>query len=76
MKIRKVSSRIEHFPLTRPYTIAFRTVNDVEMGLVEVETESGLVGMGCASPESHVTAESREACAAARSVKRRRTQSS
>ncbi|HSS66682.1 MAG TPA: dipeptide epimerase [Gammaproteobacteria bacterium] len=65
MKIRNVSSRIEHFPLTRPYTIAFRSVNDVELGLVEVETESGLVGLGCASPEPHVTGESREACAAA-----------
>ncbi len=65
MKINNIRSRIEHFPLTRPYTIAFRSVNDVEMGLVEVETETGLVGRGCASPEPHVTGESREACAAA-----------
>ncbi len=65
MKIKKLSSRIEHFPLTRPYTIAFRSVHDVEMGLVEVEAENGLMGMGCASPEPHVTGETREACAAA-----------
>jgi L-alanine-DL-glutamate epimerase-like enolase superfamily enzyme len=65
MKIRTVRSRIEQFRLTRPYTIAFRSIEDVEMGLVEVETESGLVGMGCASPEPHVTGETREACAAA-----------
>lgn len=56
---------MEHFPLTRPYTIAFRTISDVEMGLVEVETQTGLIGMGCASPEPHVTGETREACAAA-----------
>lgn len=65
MKIREVRSRVEQFPLTRPYTIAFRTVSDVEMGLVEVETETGLVGMGCASPEPHVTGETREACGVA-----------
>ncbi len=65
MRIRQVRSRIQLFPLTRPYTIAFRSVADVEMGLVEMETETGLVGMGCASPEPHVTGETREACAAA-----------
>ncbi len=63
MKIKKVRSRIEHFSLSRPYAIAFRSVDDVEMGLVEVETETGLVGRGCASPEPHVTGETREACA-------------
>ncbi len=63
MKIKKVRSRIEHFSLSRPYTIAFRSVDDVAMGLVEVETATGLVGRGCASPEPHVTGETREACA-------------
>lgn len=65
MKITAVRTRTEAFELTRPYTIAFRTVSDVEMGLVEIETDSGHVGFGCASPEPFVTGESREACAAA-----------
>jgi L-alanine-DL-glutamate epimerase-like enolase superfamily enzyme len=65
MKITAVRTRTEAFALTRPYTIAFRTVSDVEMGLVEIETDSGHVGFGCASPEPFVTGESREACAAA-----------
>ena len=65
MRITRVEIFTEAMPLTRPYTIAFRTVEDVEMGLVELETETGLVGMGCASPEPHVTGETREACAAA-----------
>jgi L-alanine-DL-glutamate epimerase-like enolase superfamily enzyme len=65
MKIKQVRTRVEHFRLTRPYTIAFRSIDDVEMGLVEIETDSGFTGFGCASPEPYVTGESREACAAA-----------
>lgn len=65
MKIKQVRTRTEQFQLTRPYTIAFRNVDDVEMGLVEIETDAGLTGFGCASPEPYVTGESREACAAA-----------
>ena len=34
MKIRRVSTRIEHFELSRPYTIAFRTVDSVRNGIV------------------------------------------
>ncbi|MDX1514960.1 MAG: dipeptide epimerase [Gammaproteobacteria bacterium] len=65
MKIIEVRTRTEAFELTRPYTIAFRTVSDVEMGLVEIETDGGHIGRGCASPEPFVTGETREACAAA-----------
>lgn len=65
MRITAIRTRTEAFELTRPYTIAFRTVSDVEMGLVEIETDSGHVGFGCASPEPFVTGESRQACAAA-----------
>lgn len=65
MKITSVRPRIESFELTRPYTIAFRTVSEVEMGLVEIDTDAGVRGYGCASPEPHVTGESREACRAA-----------
>lgn len=68
MRITEIRTRIEAFELTRPYTIAFRSVSDVEMGLVEIETDSGLVGLGCASPEPYVTGETREACAAALDV--------
>jgi len=47
----------EAMPLTRPYTIAFRTIADVRMSFVEVHTDNGLIGLGCASPEPHVTGE-------------------
>ena len=65
MKIRRISSRVERFELSRPYTIAFRTVDSVRNGIVRIETEDGSVGLGCASPERFVTGETWEACAAA-----------
>ena len=62
MKIRRASSRIEHFELTRPYTIAFRTVDSVSNGILRIETDDGSIGLGCASPERFVTGETWEAC--------------
>ena len=62
MKIRSVSSRVEAFALTRPYTIAFRSISAVENVIVRIETEEGLIGLGAASPEPHVTGETPEAC--------------
>ena len=65
MKITRIESRVEDVPLARPYTIAFRTIDDVQMSFVELSSDDGLTGFGCASPEPHVTGESREACNAA-----------
>lgn len=65
MKITAIRSRVEDFELTRPYTITFRSIDDVQMGFVEIDTDVGLTGIGCASPEPMVTGESREACNAA-----------
>ncbi len=65
MKITSISSRVEDFELTRPYTITFRSVDDVQMSFVEIGTDNGLTGIGCASPEALVTGESREASSAA-----------
>jgi len=65
MKITRIDTRVEDVPLARPYTIAFRSIDDVQMCFVELGTDNGLSGLGCASPEPHVTGESREACNAA-----------
>ena len=46
----------EALELTRPYTIAFRTIDAVELGFVEI-TAGALAGRGCASPEPYVTGE-------------------
>lgn len=65
MRIASVSSWSEDFELTRPYTITFRSIDDVQMSFVEISTDTGLTGIGCASPEAMVTGETREACRAA-----------
>ena len=65
MKIRRISTWIEHFELTRPYTIAFRTIDSVRNGIVRIETDDGAIGVGCASPERFVTGETWDACDAA-----------
>ncbi len=65
MRIATVRAWFEPLELARPYTIAFRTVSDVRLGFVAIATECGHVGLGCASPEAHVTGETHEDCAVA-----------
>lgn len=65
MRIRRIRTWIEQFELSRPYTIAFRTVDSVRNGMVRIETDAGPAGLGCASPERYVTGETWEACGAA-----------
>jgi L-alanine-DL-glutamate epimerase-like enolase superfamily enzyme len=65
MKIVGAETRVELMPLSRPYTIAFRTISEVENVLVILRDQAGNVGLGAASPEPHVTGETRERCKAA-----------
>jgi len=62
VKIVSADSRIEAFGLTRPYTIAFRRIESVENVILRIGTESGLLGLGAASPEPRVTGETMKAC--------------
>jgi len=62
VKIVSADSRIEAFGLTRPYTIAFRRIESVENVILRIGTESGLMGLGAASPEPRVTGETMKAC--------------
>jgi L-alanine-DL-glutamate epimerase-like enolase superfamily enzyme len=62
VRIVSVESRVEAFGLTRPYTIAFRRIESVENVVLRIGTESGLIGLGAASPEPRVTGETMEAC--------------
>ncbi len=64
-RISRIETEVRGLPLTRPYTIAFRTIDEVENCIVRVHSEGGLTGYGAASPEPHVTGETRESCRAA-----------
>jgi L-Ala-D/L-Glu epimerase len=65
MKITGIETWRQSIPLSRPYTIAFRTTDAVENFFVRLLTDSGLEGLGCAAPEPHVTGEDADACDAA-----------
>ncbi len=51
--------RVE-IPLEEAYQLAYATFETIGNLVVRVETESGLVGWGCAAPDPHVTGESVE----------------
>ncbi len=57
MKISKVKVWSENLALSRPYTIAYRTIENVENIFVELHTTKGLVGIGAGSPAIFVTGE-------------------
>ncbi|HTE07165.1 MAG TPA: dipeptide epimerase [Flavitalea sp.] len=60
MKIRNISIKKENLELIRPYTIAFKTVDAVENGIVTITCDNGLTGMGAFNPSYEVTGEELE----------------
>lgn len=65
MKLAEYEVRVEAVPLTRPYTIATRSVDAVKMISLRIRTEAGTEGLGSASPAPGVTGETLEAAAEA-----------
>ena len=65
MKITRVKYWTEYLKLTRPYTIAYQTIDSVENIFVQLETKDGNQGLGVASPGESVTGESFDDCRAA-----------
>ncbi|WP_207431145.1 mandelate racemase/muconate lactonizing enzyme family protein [Sabulibacter ruber] len=57
MKIREINVWKENLELTRPYTIAFKTVSAVENVIVEIVAENGLTGIGAGNPSAEVVGE-------------------
>ncbi|MFH1155137.1 MAG: dipeptide epimerase [Pseudomonadota bacterium] len=57
MKIRGITVWKEDLELTRPYTIAYETVNSVENLFVALEADNGITGIGAGSPAEDVTGE-------------------
>jgi L-alanine-DL-glutamate epimerase-like enolase superfamily enzyme len=58
MKISAVDAWTVKFRLTEPYTIAYETIEEADNVFLRLETDSGLVGFGCAAPDEVVTGES------------------
>jgi L-Ala-D/L-Glu epimerase len=65
MKIKSVKSWAADLGNTKPYTIAFKTIDEVNNAFVEIELENGLTGIGAGNPSEYVTGESFEQCQAA-----------
>lgn len=57
MKITDIRSSIQNLHLKRPYTIATKTVTDMQSVYVEIELENGIIGKGAANPSASVVGE-------------------
>lgn len=60
MKIKLIETWIAEIRLSEPYTIAYETIDSCTNVFVRIETNSGLVGFGCAAPDLAVTGETGE----------------
>jgi L-alanine-DL-glutamate epimerase-like enolase superfamily enzyme len=47
---------------TKPYTIAFKTVDEVLNSFVEITLDNGLTGIGSGNPSEYVTGENFDQC--------------
>jgi len=57
MKIISVNTRLQKLPLTKPYTIAYKTITDTEIVFLEIKLENGIVGIGASNPFEDVVGE-------------------
>ena len=57
MKIRSVKTWLQQLPLTKPYTIAYKTIVDTEIVFLEIVLENGIIGIGAANPFAEVVGE-------------------
>jgi L-alanine-DL-glutamate epimerase-like enolase superfamily enzyme len=65
MKIKDIKVWSADLVNTKPYTIAFKTVDEVLNAFVEITLDNGVTGIGAANPSEYVTGESFEQCAKA-----------
>ena len=57
MKITATKAYLVQLPLSRPYTIAYKTIQDTEIVFLEITLENGLTGLGAANPFVDVVGE-------------------
>ncbi|MEN8249186.1 MAG: dipeptide epimerase [Bacteroidota bacterium] len=58
MKIKKIEVFSKNLALTKPYTISYKTISNVENVFLLVTLENGIVGIGSANPDLQVVGES------------------
>jgi L-Ala-D/L-Glu epimerase len=61
-KIRKISVWSADLANTKPYTIAFKTVDQVRNAFLEITLENGLAGIGSGNPSEYVVGENLDQC--------------
>ncbi|MBT8308109.1 MAG: dipeptide epimerase, partial [Maribacter sp.] len=57
MKITRISYERLDLKLSEPYTIAYESISEATNFILKIETDSKLVGYGCAAPDKEVTQE-------------------
>lgn len=62
MRIKSINVWAADLGNTKPYTIAFKTVDQVMNAFVEITLENGVTGIGSGNPSEYVTGESFEQC--------------
>ncbi len=60
MKIIRVEAEAVSMRLSEPYSIAYESVDTAVNVMLRVETDTGLVGLGCSAPDQPVTGETPE----------------
>ncbi|MBG9378277.1 dipeptide epimerase [Panacibacter sp. DH6] len=57
MKIAAVHAYLEKLPLTKPYTIAYKTIADTSIVFLEIVLDNGITGIGASNPFEEVVGE-------------------
>lgn len=57
-KIKEIKAWNENLGNTKPYTIAFKTVDEVRNAFVEITLDNGITGLGSGNPSEYVVGES------------------
>lgn len=57
MKISKIEAFTKNLSLTKPYTIAYKTISNVENIFLFITLENGITGIGAANPDTQVVGE-------------------
>ena len=65
MKIKSIKSWSADLGNTKPYTISFKTIDEVNNAFIEIELDNGTTGIGAGNPSEYVTGESFEQCTTA-----------